>query len=71
MSASRSGVAIQASKTSWLRRDLEVTAAGLRLMLDGALELINERAFDTCGQAACEGEDPVETNPEVLKELLT
>jgi tellurite resistance protein len=59
-----------ASKSSWLRRDLEATAAGLRLMLDGALEIINERAFDTCGQAACEGEDPVETNPEALKELL-
>lgn len=59
-----------AARASWPRAELEATAARLRLMLDGALELINDRAFDACGQAACEGEDPVETNADVLKELL-
>lgn len=59
-----------AARTTWRRAELEAGAARLRLMLDGALELINERAFDACGLAACEGEDPVETNPDVLKELL-
>jgi hypothetical protein len=59
-----------AARTTWPRAELEAGAARLRLMLDGALELINERAFDACGLAACEGEDPVETNPDVLKELL-
>jgi tellurite resistance protein len=59
-----------AARSSWPRAELEASAARLRLMLDGALELINDRAFDTCGQPACEGDDPVETNAEVLKELL-
>jgi tellurite resistance protein len=59
-----------ATRPSWPRADLEVGAARLRLMLDGALELVNDRAFDVCGQLACEGEDPVEMNPAVVKELL-
>jgi len=59
-----------AARASWPRAELEATAARLRLMLDGALELINDRALDACGQPACEGEDPVETNADVLKELL-
>lgn len=60
-----------ATRPSWPRAELEARAAELRLLLDGALEVINDRAFDTCGEAACEGEDPVETNVEVLKELAT
>ena len=39
-------------------------------MLDGALEVINDSAFDTCDEALTDGEDPIEINAEVLEQLL-
>jgi tellurite resistance protein len=59
-----------ATRAAWPRDELEAQAARLGILLDGALELINERAFDSCGQPACEGDDPVETSADVLKELI-
>lgn len=58
------------AKTSWPRAELEAHAASLKLMLDGALEVINERAFEVCGQPACEGDDPVEMNADAVSEVL-
>ncbi|NJN58522.1 MAG: hypothetical protein HC879_14000 [Leptolyngbyaceae cyanobacterium SL_5_9] len=43
----------------------------LDLMLDGALEVINEAAFDRCDEAVTEGDNPIEVNSDVLRELLT
>jgi hypothetical protein len=42
----------------------------LGLLPDGALERINEAAFERCGTAVCEGEDPVDVNTNVLEEML-
>jgi TerB-C domain len=39
-------------------------------MLDGALEVINDAAFDRCDEAVIEGDDPFEVNSDVLQELL-
>jgi len=39
-------------------------------MLDGALEVINEAAFDQYDEAVIEGDDPFEVNADVLQELL-
>jgi hypothetical protein len=55
----------------WSREDLMGVAQQLDLLLDGALELINEAAFDRCDEALTEGEDPLEVNPNVLQELLS
>jgi uncharacterized tellurite resistance protein B-like protein len=57
-------------KVEWQRGELEAIALPLNLMLDGALEVINEAAFDQCDEALIEGDDPFEVNPDVLQELL-
>jgi chromosome segregation ATPase len=59
------------TQTHWSREDLVRVAQQLDLLLDGALELINEAAFDRCDEALTEGEDPLEVNPNVLQELLS
>lgn len=61
---------VLAARSSWPRAELEAEAARLHILLDGALEMVNERAFDSCGEPACEGDDPVEVHADVLKELL-
>lgn len=46
-------------KSSWTRSELKATAATMQIMLDGALEQINEAAFDLFGESLTEGDDPV------------
>jgi hypothetical protein len=57
-------------KLEWQRSELEAIASSLSLMLDGALEVINDVAFDRCDEAVIEGDNPFEVNSEVLQELL-
>ena len=59
-----------AERPSWARNEVESIAARLGLMPDGALEIVNEAAFDAIGEAACEGSYPVEINSDVVKEIL-
>ncbi|WP_057412289.1 TerB N-terminal domain-containing protein [Pseudomonas amygdali] len=57
------------SRKEWSRAELEDAASDLDLMLDGALEQINDMAFDRFDMPLCEGDDPIEINPEILNEL--
>ena len=57
------------AKASWTRAELLALASPLNLMLDGALERINDAAFDAHDIPFTEGEDPVETNPEIMEIL--
>lgn len=57
------------SRPSWSRAELEDSAADLELMLDGALEQINEASFDTYDFPFSEGNDPVEINPGFLMKI--
>lgn len=57
------------SRPTWTRSELEDAAADLDLMLDGALEQINEAAFEAFDEPLIEGEDPVEINPHILEQL--
>ena len=59
-----------AQKSEWQRSELEAIASGLSLMLDGALEVINETAFDRYDEAVIEGDDPLEVNSTVVQELV-
>lgn len=57
------------SRPHWSRNELQDAAADLDLMLDGALERVNEASFDTHDVPFTEGEDPVEVNNEILEKL--
>lgn len=55
----------------WSREELEAIASDMELMLDGALEQINDAAFDAFDIPATEGDGPVEINPELLEKLAS
>jgi uncharacterized tellurite resistance protein B-like protein len=57
------------SRPQWSREELLDVAADLDLMLDGALERINEAAFDAHDMALFEGDDPVTVNAEILEKV--
>jgi len=57
------------SRTEWSRAELEDAASDMELMLDGALERINDTAFELFDMPVTEGDDPIEINPEILDEL--
>lgn len=57
------------SRPEWSREELVDIAADLDLMLDGALEQINEAAFDTYDMPLFEGEDPLTINTEFLEKV--
>ena len=54
---------------SWTRAEFRAAAASVGLLPDGALDVLNESALETCGDVVCEGEDPIDMNPTVLQEL--
>ena len=54
----------------WQRQELVAIASRLDLMLDGALEVINELAFERTDEPVTEGEESIEVNQAVLQELL-
>lgn len=59
------------SRPRWTRADLQDVAIDMELMLDGALERINEASFEKFDLALTEGDDPVEVNAEVVEKLET
>ncbi|WP_204138291.1 TerB N-terminal domain-containing protein [Halomicronema sp. CCY15110] len=60
-----------AQQTTWHREALEAKADELGLLLDGALEVINEVAFDACDDPLTDGEDLIEIDTDVLEQLLS
>jgi uncharacterized tellurite resistance protein B-like protein len=59
-----------AGRPSWTRSEFDTMAAEHHLLPEGALDAINEAALDRCGEALCEGDDPLTVNERVAKELL-
>lgn len=57
------------SRPAWSREELMDVAADMDLMLDGALEHINEAAFDKHDMPFFEGEDPITVNAEILEKV--
>lgn len=62
-------VRLMLSRPQWSRAELEDAAADLELMLDGALEQVNEASFDAYDLPLSEGEDPIDINAEVVEEI--
>lgn len=57
------------AKQQWSRKDLLNAASELGLMLDGALEHINDASFDKFEIAFTDGSDPVEVSPEIHEKV--
>ena len=57
------------SRPQWSRDDLLDVAADLNLMLDGAIEHINEASFDCYDIAFTDGENPITINPEIFEKI--
>jgi tellurite resistance protein len=55
------------SRPQWTREELLDLASDLDLMLDGALERINEAAFDAHDGPLTEGDDPVTINRDIME----
>jgi len=55
------------TRPSWSRQELSDAAADMELMLDGALELINDVFFDKFDEALTDGEELVEVNQHLLE----
>jgi uncharacterized tellurite resistance protein B-like protein len=59
-----------AAEPSWPRTDFDALAAELELMPGGAIEIINNAAFAVSDGPLLEGDDPIELDGCVLKEML-
>lgn len=58
------------ARAQWTRAELAEIAAGRGMMLDGALEHINEAAYDQFDAPLLEGDDPIDINQDIFTELL-
>ncbi|SEK07672.1 tellurite resistance TerB family protein [Paraburkholderia diazotrophica] len=57
------------TRASWTRTELAAAASHLELMLDGAIEQVNEASLDHWDEPLTDGDDPVEINQEVAQRL--
>lgn len=56
-------------RTQWSRQELQDVANDMKLMLDGALERLNDAAFDAYDAPFTEGDDPIEINLDIREKL--
>lgn len=54
----------------WTRQEFDAVAAELRLLPDGAIDALNETAFDRAGGPVLEGDDPIHVDVTTAKTLL-
>ena len=59
-----------AARSSWSRPEFAGLASSLNLLPNRAIEVLNEAALDQWGEPVLEGEDVLEVNQDVVKELL-
>ncbi|WP_245841558.1 TerB N-terminal domain-containing protein [Paraburkholderia ribeironis] len=57
------------SRPVWTRAELADAASDLDLMLDGAIEQVNEATLDHWDEPLIDGDDPIEINQEFAKRL--
>jgi len=58
-------------KPLWSRSEVEELAKPFNILVDGALEIINDLAWNECDAPLCEGDDPVEIDAQVAQELFS
>jgi len=54
----------------WSRADVEQMSDRLGLMMAGAIEAINDAAYERVGEPFIEGDDPLEINTEIVSEFI-
>ena len=59
-----------AQQPQWPRDEFDAFCVNLGLLPDGAIESLNEAAFERVGEPLLEGDDPVDVNPTVAQEML-
>ncbi|WP_273943603.1 TerB N-terminal domain-containing protein [Kutzneria chonburiensis] len=57
------------TREQWARVEVERMAADLGLLPDGALDLLNETAFDHTDGPLWEGDDPITIDPDTAKDM--
>jgi uncharacterized tellurite resistance protein B-like protein len=57
-------------RPEWSRSAFEAVVAEVRLMPDGAIDTLNEAAFEHIGGPVLEGDDPIQVDAATAKELL-
>lgn len=57
-------------RQSWSRMEFEALAESHGVLPDGAIETINDAAFEKAGESVVDGDDPLELNRDVWKELV-
>lgn len=55
----------------WARAELEAACTAHGLLPDGALDTLNEAAYETAGDPVAEGEDPIRIDLNVAREMLS
>lgn len=58
-------------RSEWSRTEFETIAGECRLLPDGAIDTLNEAAFEHTGGPILEGDDPIRIDTVAAKELLT
>ncbi|WP_338864769.1 TerB N-terminal domain-containing protein [Myxococcus stipitatus] len=58
-------------KPEWPRSEVEKLASGLGLLPDGALDVINDAAFEVCGEPLLEGDETLQLNEQAVKEMMS
>lgn len=59
-----------AERLEWSRAEFERVVAECRLLPDGAIDALNEAAFEHAGAPVLEGDDPIRVDAATAKELL-
>jgi tellurite resistance protein len=60
-----------AARAEWTKSEVDAIARDQGLMAGGALEKINDVAFDVCDQPFAIGDDPIEIDAAILEEILS
>jgi hypothetical protein len=60
---------VLAGRGSWARVELEAECAGLGLLPDGAVDTLNEAAYERVGDPLVDGDDPITIDPGVAQEM--
>jgi hypothetical protein len=59
-----------AARDSWSRAEMQEACAAVALMLDGALDTLNEAAYEVAGDPLTDGDDPIYIDLDVAQEML-